>query len=118
MHLMDQTRPIQTPKQSLGERLKARRVELSISQSELSRNTGISQTMISALEKSVKHRVHALLELSYGLETSVEWLVLGYGNRDASRSCRCKLESEVEFLYLFRRQISSLQKKVTKLLGN
>ncbi len=112
--LMDHTRPIQAPKQALGERLKARRDELAISQSELSRNTGISQSMISALELATKRRPHALLELAEGLGfTSPEWLVLGYGDKDARHSRMPA--SEVDFLYVFRRQTPAVQKKVIKI---
>ncbi len=115
IRLMDHTRPIQAQKQSLGERLKARREELAISQSELSRNTGISQTMISALETATKHRIHDVLELAEKLGVSPDWLALGYGDRNA-KNIRVT-PSDVDFIYLFRRQTRAVQKKIIELLS-
>jgi len=60
-----------------GEKVKARRNELRLTQKQLEAKTGIAQTEISRIEKErIKHvEIDRLRKLAQGLEVSADWLL-------------------------------------------
>lgn len=63
----------------MGERIKQRRLELGISQGELSKRSGLSRVQISNLERGECKNAHSktLMALAVALETTVNWLFFG-----------------------------------------
>ena len=63
----------------MGERIKQRRIELGISQDELSKKSGISRVQISNLERGECRNAHGntMMALATALETTVDWLFYG-----------------------------------------
>ncbi len=63
----------------MGERIKQRRLEIGISQGELSRKTGLSRVTISNLERGECRNAHGktVMALAIALDTTVGWLLFG-----------------------------------------
>lgn len=63
----------------MGERIKQRRMELGISQDELSKRSGLSRVQISNLERGECRNAHGktVMALALALETTVDWLLFG-----------------------------------------
>jgi phage repressor protein C with HTH and peptisase S24 domain len=70
---------------SLGERLKARRTELGLSQAELAASAGMSQQGVVSIEGGDVQRPRRLIELAEVLQVSVDWLLNGTGKPGAAR---------------------------------
>ncbi len=62
---------------SIAERVKARRLELKLTQAQLGELSGIRQQSIQSIESGEIERPRRILELSIALECSVEWLCTG-----------------------------------------
>lgn len=87
-----------TTMETLGDRLKSRRLELGLTQIELAAKAGVTKSAISNLETNARSSPRALVRLAQALETSVEWLNSGAGEREISRKCEKKSPSPVRVL--------------------
>lgn len=63
-----------------GERVKARRLELDLSQTELANKAGLTQPTISGLEKNRSHSSGSLASIARVLGVSALWLETGMGD--------------------------------------
>ncbi len=70
---------------SLGERLRARRSELGLSQAELATAAGMSQQGVVSIEGGDVQRPRRLMELADVLQVSVDWLLNGTGTPGSAR---------------------------------
>lgn len=66
--------------ESIGERVRHRRVQLDLSQAELARLSGLKQSDISKIERGTIKRTTAVVELARALQCSPEYLALGEEN--------------------------------------
>ncbi len=64
---------------TFGERLRARRIELGLSQQELAGRAGLTQTAIAEIEANHTRSSRKLLELARALGVSAHWLATGQG---------------------------------------
>ena len=64
---------------AIEDRVRGRRKELRLSQVELSRRAGLSQTTIADIERGRNRKSRYLLQLAEALECSPEWLESGVG---------------------------------------
>ncbi len=108
--LLDRNRIIEQPIRHLGVRLKLRRKHLGLSQPELSNITGISQSLISAIEIGKKHRTHKVLEFALHCKCPPEWLILEHASEDAKKVR--VIQQEVDFILTYRRQSLAIKKKI------
>jgi phage repressor protein C with HTH and peptisase S24 domain len=65
----------------IGDRVRARREELGLSQAELAARCGVSQQAVEQLENGKTQRPRYILELSTALDVSPQWLLEGKGVR-------------------------------------
>lgn len=65
----------------IGDRVRARRDELGLSQQDLASRCGVTQQAIAQLEDGTTQRPRYILELSAALEVSPRWLLEGKGAR-------------------------------------
>ncbi|WP_392552892.1 helix-turn-helix domain-containing protein [Orbus wheelerorum] len=63
---------------SIAERVKARRLELNLTQVQLGKLSGLSQQSVQSIEKGEIQRPRRILEISHALHCSVEWLCYGF----------------------------------------
>ena len=66
---------------TIGQRIRARRVALKMTQRELSAATGYSHAIVSQWENDLSKPKNTLL-VARALKTSMEWLLTGEGNED------------------------------------
>lgn len=69
---------------SIAERVKARRLELKLTQAQLGNLSGIRQQSIQSIEAGEIERPRRILELSQALQCSVEWLCTGKNPQSAA----------------------------------
>lgn len=69
-----------------GERVKMRRLELELSQTELGTLAGLTQPTISALEKNRSHTSGSLASIARALRVSALWLETGLGEMTPPRT--------------------------------
>jgi len=70
--------------QTISERIKQRRSELSMTQIELAEKTGVKQQSIQQIEAGVTKRPRYLLELAQALNCNPHWLMYGESNNTAA----------------------------------
>ena len=66
---------------TIGQRIRARRIALKMTQRELSAATGYSHAIVSQWENDLSKPKNTLL-VARALRTSMEWLLTGEGNED------------------------------------
>lgn len=79
---------------ALGQRVRALRESLNLTQQSLGEMVGMSQARIGALEKRDSQHTSKLLELAKALKTSPEYLLTGIDN--STRKSKSQSEHEVE----------------------
>lgn len=70
----------------LAMRVKARRLELGLTQTVLAERLGVSHSAISQIESGKTRRTHQLLPLSHALSVQPHWLATGEGTMLAAQS--------------------------------
>ena len=110
---------------SLGQRVAWARERLGLSQSDLARKAGMTQSAIGNIEAGIRTRPRQLLELAQALNVSQRWLLTGTENRPvravqqspAAYAVENEL-SEVErvLIQMFRQVPPSIQEQVLHLL--
>ncbi|MBE8596826.1 helix-turn-helix domain-containing protein [Xenorhabdus sp. BG5] len=66
--------------ETLSERMKARRSEMNMTQSELAAIVGIRQQAIQQIESGLIKRPRFILEIAYALRCDPSWLINGNHN--------------------------------------
>lgn len=62
---------------TIGSRVKQKRTELNISQSELAKMIGIKQQSVSDLESGLIEKPRNIVDIARALDCSIEWLYYG-----------------------------------------
>lgn len=68
--------------ETIGDRLKARRLELGITQTELAKKVGLTQPAIAHLEKGIREKPRELLEIARALNLNPVYLSTGKGSKE------------------------------------
>ena len=68
--------------ETIGDRLKARRLELGITQTELAKKVGLSQSAIAHIEKGIREKPRELLEIARALKINPVYLSTGKGSKE------------------------------------
>lgn len=85
---------------AIGEREKARRVSLKLTQGMLARKVGVSASFIGQIERAEKvASIETLAQISAALDVSLDWLV--FGKKAICKGDECLLYDEVKEI-LFR----------------
>lgn len=71
---------------SISDRLKSRRIELGLTQTQLALLSGVRQQTIHRIESGTSERPRNLLEIADALECSARWLLHGYSAETESGS--------------------------------
>jgi transcriptional regulator with XRE-family HTH domain len=66
-----------TDQATIGDRIKAARLKMDITQEELARRAGVSQSTIGNLEANTRHKPRELLQIADALGVSAYWLERG-----------------------------------------
>jgi len=69
--------------ESIAERIKYRRQELRLTQSELADLVGIKQQSIHQIESGLTQKPRYLFEIAFALNCEIEWLMTGTSIRSA-----------------------------------
>lgn len=69
------------PEETLGDRIRARRTELGMSQGALAKQVGLTQPTISSLERNESKVTTSIGSIAHALQVSALWLETGFGDQ-------------------------------------
>lgn len=88
---------------TIGQRIKQRRTELNITQTQVREKTGISSGNLSGMENGkYLPSTAALLELSKILDCSIDWILTGKSQISENNNLTCKTAYECQLLKFYR----------------
>lgn len=81
---------------TIAERLKSAREDLGLSQGELAKRAGVSQSTIANFEAGTRHSPRKLLAIAAALRVDPNWLETGKGSREPQAGARVSADTTLD----------------------